>query len=312
VDILKRFVVKNFEKILVFVILLVAFLGTLLVENTSVVLDFYFLPVLVAGYFLGKRSGLLAAVLSILLVLLSALIFPQRMFAATRIWQDVAALCGWGGFLILTSIAVGSLYEVKEQQLHDLKNAYIGVLEILSKYLESTDPYTSGHSTRVSELATAIAIEMRLSAGETDNIRVAGLLHDIGKIEISGEVLRKAASLTSGEQAYLESHAQKGARLLSSIGGVLKEVVPIVLSHHQYFVSKLESDKGSGSQSVPLGARIIAVADAFDAMTSDRPYRRAMPPWQALEEIVSNSGRQFDPGVVEAFKQVAARRLETV
>jgi len=158
VDILKRFVVKNFEKILVFVILLVAFLGTLLVENTSVVLDFYFLPVLVAGYFLGKRSGLLAAVLSILLVLLSALIFPQRMFAATRIWQDVAALCGWGGFLILTSIAVGSLYEVKEQQLHDLKNAYIGVLEILSKYLESTDPYTSGHSTRVSEFATSIAI----------------------------------------------------------------------------------------------------------------------------------------------------------
>jgi putative nucleotidyltransferase with HDIG domain len=309
---LKRFVVTHFEKLLVGVMLTVAFLGTVLVESTSVVLDFYFLPVLVAGYFLGKRSGLLAAVLSILLVLFCAFLFPQRMFAASRIWQDIATICGWGGFLILTSVAVGSLYETKERQLQDLKNAYMGVLEILSKYLESTDPYTSGHSTRVSELATAIATEMNLSSGETDNIRVAGLLHDIGKIEISGEVLRKAASLNAGEQAYLESHAQKGARLLSSIGGVLKEVVPIVLSHHRYFVSKLESESGADPESIPLGARIIAVADAFDAMTSDRPYRRAMPPWQALEEIVSNSGRQFDPTVVEAFKNVAARRLETV
>ncbi|RPJ49394.1 MAG: HD domain-containing protein [Acidobacteria bacterium] len=141
------------------------------------------------------------------------------MFAASRIWHDTAAVCGWGGFLILTSVAVGSLYETKERQLFDLKNAYMGVLEVLSKYLESTDPYTSGHSVRVSELATAIATDMQLSAEETDNIRVAGLLHDIGKIEISGEVLRKAANLTSDEQVYMESHAQKGARLLSSIGG---------------------------------------------------------------------------------------------
>ncbi len=309
---LKRLILAHFEKILVGVILVVAFVGTLLVENTSVVLDFYFLPVLVAGYFLGKRSGLLAAVLSILLVLFCALMFPQRMFAATRIWDDTAAVCGWGGFLILTSVAVGSLYETKERQLEDLKNAYLGVLEILAKYLESTDPYTSGHSMRVSELATAIATEMHLSAAETDNIRVAGLLHDIGKIEISGEVLRKAATLNSSEQAYLESHALKGARLLSSIGGVLRDVVPIVLSHHRYFVSKLESGSGADPETVPLGARIIAVADAFDAMTSDRPYRRAMPPWQALEEIVANSGTQFDPKVVEAFKNVAAHRLETV
>ncbi|MFB3903916.1 MAG: HD-GYP domain-containing protein [Acidobacteriota bacterium] len=309
---LKRFVLAHFEEILVTVILLAAFLGTLFVDNTSVVLDFYFLPVLTAGYFLGKRSGLLAAVLSILIVLLCALLFPQRTFAAVRVWHDTAALCGWGGFLILTSVAVGSLYEKKEQRLQDLKNAYVGVLEILSKYLESTDPYTSGHSVRVSELATAIAAEMRLTATETDNVRVAGLLHDIGKIEISGEVLRKAATLSSNDQAYLESHAQKGARLLSSVGAVLREVVPIVLAHHQYFVNKLESGNGTGPDAVPLGARIIAVADAFDAMTSDRPYRRAMPPWQALEEIVSNSGRQFDPGVVEAFRKVAARRLETV
>lgn len=311
-DSVKSFIVNHFEKILVSVILLVAFLGTLLVENTSVVLDFYFLPVLMAGYFLGKRTGLLAAVLSILLVLCCTLAFPQRMFTSTRLWEDVAVFSGWGGFLILTSVAVGSLYETKERQLADLKNAYVGVLEILSKYLESTDPYTSGHSTRVSDWATAIATEMQLPTTDTDNVRVAGLLHDIGKIEISGEVLRKAASLTSGEQAYLESHAQKGARLLSSVGGVLKDVVPIVLSHHRYFVSKLDSGNGDHPEVVPLGARIIAVADAFDAMTSDRPYRRAMPPWQALEEIVSNSGRQFDPGVVEAFKKVAARRLETV
>ena len=311
-DRLKQFVLRHFERIVVAVMLVVAFLGTLFVESTSVVLDFYFLPVLVAGYFLGKRSGLLAAVLSILLVMLCALIFPDRAFAATRIYHDIAAVCGWGGFLILTSLAVGTLYEKKEQQLLDLKNAYIGVLEILSKYLESTDPYTKGHSVRVSEWATAIATEMRLPAGDVDNVRVAGLLHDIGKIEISGEVLRKAADLSAGESTYLASHAERGARLLSAVGGVLKEVVPIVLSHHRYFVGKLGSEDAADRESIPLGARIIAVADSFDAMTSDRPYRRAIPPWEALEEIVSKSGRQFDPEVVDAFKSVAARRLEAV
>ncbi len=309
----KQFAFKNFEAILIFAILLSAFLGTYFLDDPSIVLNFYYLPVLVASYFLGRRMGLLTAILSILLVLICALLFPSRFFSHNMLLQDIGRLSSWGGFLILASVTVGSLYEMNERQLHDLKNAYVGIVEILSKYLESTDRYTKGHSVRVSELAMEVAIAMDLHRTDVENIRVAGLLHDIGKIEISGHILRKAANLTTEEREQINKHAEKGARILSSVGSVLKEVVPIVMAHHEYFSNNGDGRTGASKEGqIPLGARILAVADSFDAMTTDRPYRKGMPPWQAREEVIVNAGKQFDPQVVEAFKRVIDKKLETI
>ncbi len=307
----KQFFLRHFEQILVAVILIAAFVGTYLIEEESIVLNFYYLPVVVAGYFLGRRTGVLTAVFSILAVLVFVLIFPQRFLGDKMLLHSIAKLSAWGGFLILASVTIGSLYEENERRLADLKNAYIGILEILSKYLESTDPYTKGHSVRVSELAMETAMIMDLPRNEVENVRVAGLLHDIGKIDISGEILRKAAQLTTEERELIDTHAVKGAYILSSVGSVLKEVIPIIVAHHQYFVETLdESDKETGK--IPLGSRILAAADSFDAMITDRPYRKGMPPWEALEEIIKNSGKQFDPEVVAAFKHVVTGMLERV
>jgi len=306
---IKEFVFQYFEKILVALILLTALAGTYFIEEKAIILNFYYLPVLVSSYLLGRRLGLLTSVLSILVVLLFAFIFPERFFESPDLWKNFAVLSSWGGFLILASIVVGTLYDLRERHLLDLKKAYVGILEILAKYLESTDRYTKGHSLRVSELAMEIAIAMELPRKEVENIRVAGLLHDIGKIEISGEILRKAADLTSEERELIDTHAARGANLLASVGGVLKEVVPIVLAHHKYFMSALEEETKDLAK-MPLGARIVAVADTFDAMTTDRPYRKGMPPWRALEEIIAKSGKQFDPQVVEAFKRVSGEKME--
>jgi putative nucleotidyltransferase with HDIG domain len=305
----KQFILRHFEKLLVCVILATAFIGTYLVEEKFIILNFYYLPVLVAGYFLGRRMGVLTAVFSILAVLICTLVFPGRFFTSKEILRGVAQLSSWSGFLILASVTVGTLYERNEQRVKELKNAYIGVLEILSKYLESTDRYTKGHSVRVSELATDIGIAMELPRSEVENIRVAGLLHDIGKIEISGEILRKAAKLTTEEKELMDLHAVKGAYILSAVGSVLKEVVPIVVAHHKHFVDALEGNNG-GTMKIPLGARVIAVADAYDAMTTDRPYRKGIPPWEALQEIVAKTGKQFDPEVVGAFKRVVSEKIE--
>jgi putative nucleotidyltransferase with HDIG domain len=307
----KQFLLRHFEKILVGIILMAAFVGTYLVEEKFIILNFYYLPVLTAGYFLGRRIGVLAAVFSILAVLICVLAFPQRFFEGGEILKVVAQLCSWGGFLILASFTVGTLYERNEQRVKELKKAYIGVLEILSKYLESTDGYTKGHSVRVAELATEIAVAMELQRPEVENIRVAGLLHDIGKIEVSGEILQKAAELSTEERELMDLHTVKGAYILSAVGSVLKEVVPIVVAHHKYFVESLEGKNGDGAK-IPMGARVVAVADAFDAMTSDRPYRKGMPPWEAFQEIVAKTGKQFDPDVVGAFKQVVSEKIEKV
>ena len=306
---LKQFILEHFEKILVAVILIVALIGTYAVEEKFIILNFYYLPVLTAGYFLGRRMGVLAAVFSILAVLICVLVFPGRFLGGKEILTSVAQLSSWGGFLILVSFTVGTLYEKNEQRVKELKNAYIGVLEILSKYLESTDRYTKGHSVRVSELATEIAIAMGLPRSEVENIRVSGLLHDIGKIEISSEILSKAAELSKEEKELMDLHTVKGAYILTAVGSVLKEVVPIVVAHHKYFTDTLENNNG-GNQKIPLGARVVAVADAYDAMTTDRPYRKGMPPWEAFQEIVAKTSKQFDPGVVDAFKRVVSEKLE--
>jgi len=305
----KQFILRHFEKILVVTILIVAFIGTYLVEEKFIILNFYYLPVLTAGYFLGRRMGVLAAVFSVLAVLICVLAFPGRFLDGKEILTGVAQLSSWGGFLILVSFTVGTLYEKNEQRVKELKGAYIGVLEILSKYLESTDRYTKGHSVRVSELATEIAIAMELPRGEVENIRVSGLLHDIGKIEISSEILSKAAELSTEEKELMDLHTVKGAYILTAVGSVLKEVVPIVVAHHKYFTETLENNNGV-TPKIPLGARVVAVADAYDAMTTDRPYRKGMPPWEAFQEIVAKTGKQFDPGVVDAFKRVVSEKLE--
>jgi putative nucleotidyltransferase with HDIG domain len=310
-DQVKQYILKHFEKILVAIIFVVAFLGTYLVEEVSLIFNFYYLPVLVASYFLGRRIGILVALLSIIDVMICAMLFPQRFFGDQVIWHSIVKLSSWSIFLFLASVTVGTLYEQNERRLEDLKKAYIGIIEILAKYLESTDRYTKGHSVRVSELSMEIAIAMELPRVQVDNIRAAGLLHDIGKIEISADVLGKAAALTTEEKELMDSHAVKGAYILTSVGGVLKEVVPIVIAHHKYFMDTIDGNERD-TRKIPLGARIVAVADSFDAMTTDRPYRKGMQPWNAVEEIVAKSGKQFDPEVVSAFKRVVSQKMERV
>ena len=160
----------------------------LFIPDAAVVLNFYYLPVLVAAYFLGRRTGVLVAVFSILLVVVCALVFPTRFLAYRSSLDHCEHPFVMGGIPHLTSVTVGTLYEANERRLHDLKNAYVGIVEILSKYLESTDPYTKGHSERVAALAMDISIAMELPRADVETIRVAGLLHDIGKIEVSGEI----------------------------------------------------------------------------------------------------------------------------
>jgi putative nucleotidyltransferase with HDIG domain len=283
-----------------------AIAGTSLIEEKFVLLNFYYLPALVAGYFLGRRMALLTAIFCVLAVAFLVSIGPENFYTTPGKAYVYAFIAAWAGFLMLSAITVGTLYEENRKRIEDLKRAYVGVLEILSKYLEDTDRYTKGHSLRVSEMAMDIGIAMELPREEVENVRIGGLLHDIGKVEISTGLIQKAANLTEEEKAVMDTHSERGAKLLSSVGSVLKGAIPIVLASHEFYS---ETEKG---KNVPLGARIVNVADSFDAMTSDRPYRKGLPPWKAFDEIEKGAGKQFDPKVVDAFRRVLATKLENV
>ncbi len=303
---IKSFVMKHFEELLVLTIALVIIVVNFFVIQKLAFLNFYYLPVLVAGYVLGRKMAILASLFCIALIAFSAINNPHLFLTDTGSLLLATDLMIWGGFLILAAYVVGTLYEQREKKISELKNAYIGVLEILAKYLESYDRYTRSHSLRVADYATSIAMAMELSRNEVENIKVAALLHDIGKVDISSALIKKAAALSGDEKEIVASHPRKGVELLSAVGGVLKDAMPIVEAHHEFFVER-KSIEDRKAKKIPVGARILSVADSFDAMVTDRPYRKGMPHWEAMEELEKCSGTQFDPQVVEAFKRVYAK-----
>jgi len=303
-DKVKSYMFHHFEQILVLCTLLSVLFVHYVVYQKMAFLNFYYIPVLVAGFFLGRRAAVLFSFFCMLLVALFYVAVPNFFIAATGDLSIELGLLFWGSFIMVTAYVTGTLFMHKERCLEDLRIAYIGVVEILSKYLESADRYTKGHSIRVANCATEIAIAMELPRVQIENIKAAALLHDIGKVEVSMNLIKKASVLSEEEKKIVDTHADKGAKILNSVGSVLKEAVPIVLSHHIRYEHMDVEDGPSLSAETKIGACIVAVADAYDAITTDRPYRAGKTPLQAMEEIEREAGKQFHPEVVEAFRRI--------
>jgi hypothetical protein len=176
------------------------------------------------------------------------------------------------------------------------------MLDVMVKSIEARDPYTSGHSQRVAELARVLAREIGLGIREIDNISTAALLHDVGKIyEEFAPLLRKGTRLTSDEFRVMQSHSIRSAELVGTVSGLRGYVERAVRHHHENFDGSGYPDGLAGDE-IPIGARIIMVADTVDAMSSHRPYRAALGYDVVSDELDRYSGSQFDPGVVRVLK----------
>ncbi len=187
----------------------------------------------------------------------------------------------------------------------DLESSFRETIQGLAMAVEAKDVYTHGHSEAVTNLCVAVATEMNCSSVFIDTLRQAGLLHDIGKIGISSNILNKAGKLSPEEYEIIKNHSQMGRRILEKIS-FLKDVVPIVYHHHERYDGKGYPDGLSG-EDIPLGARVIQVADTYDAMNSDRPYRKGLGHEMAVMELKRCSGTQFDPQCVDAFLRMVER-----
>lgn len=219
-------------------------------------------------------------------------------------------------FFALSSYHLGQLMNFYEETYHEIQElrqsyskslddynkSYISVIKTLATIIEAKDPYTHGHSDRVARYSVEIAREMGLAETEIEKIKQAALFHDIGKIGIDERILRKPGILNAEEKRSIDTHPSVGAIILGSIN-FLAAGIPNVRHHHERYDGKGYPD-GMDKENIPLGARIIAVADSYDAMTSDRTYRPKFSHNDAVAEVRKCAGTQFDPKVVLAFLRV--------
>lgn len=204
--------------------------------------------------------------------------------------------------------AVGHIIDKARQHLtllisnRQLQENSLHVLEAMVKTLEQRDFYTAGHSRRVTAWADAIAKEINLDAHTRQTIHLGGLIHDVGKIGIDDSILRKPAKLTTEEFEIIKTHPERGVQIIEPLE-FLRETVPIIMHHHER-IDGNGYPAGLVADEIPLGARILMVADTFDAMTSSRAYRKALSPETAIAELKRFSGLQFDPELVKIFLEI--------
>ena len=194
--------------------------------------------------------------------------------------------------LIETQLANAKIYA-------DLKELLFGIIRALTAAIDAKDPYTSGHSERVARVAVRIAEELRMPASKRSDLYVAGLLHDVGKIGIDDDVLKKAGPLTPDEYRRIQAHVEIGVTILKDLKK-LHHILPGVRHHHESYDGTGYPDGLSG-ENIPFEARILAVADSFDAMSSNRPYRKRLSLMQIDEILRKGRGHQWDPDVIDAL-----------
>ncbi len=298
-------------------------------------------PVLIIGLFAPgppsvKHLGVyVAAVAGQFVVGVGEAVLGDRFLTGTRVRENLPAAV-WSfwitllltplGFMLagvavdgpLMLLSVAPLYWLlhafsQERKEHldaalELSQTYRGTVMVLADVVEADDDYTASHCRSVVELCAAAGHQMGLAVADLQELEIAALLHDVGKIAIPGEILNKPTHLTEDEFELMKTHTIEGQALLERVGGRLARVGEIVRSCHERWDGRGYPD-GLAAEEIPLPARIVFCCDAYSAMTTDRPYRRAMSPEAALEELRLNAGTQFEPRIVDAVISVVEKGL---
>jgi HD-GYP domain-containing protein (c-di-GMP phosphodiesterase class II) len=204
---------------------------------------------------------------------------------------------------LLKSFSEQAAVAINNARLYQkIQDSYFEIVKALAQAIEAKDPYTHGHSARVMEYAVLIAQKLGLPEEEIESLRYAAILHDIGKIGVRGIVLNNPDSLTDEECDKIKKHPLIGEGIIKPIE-LLQPIRPLIRHHHEWYNGKGYPDGLSG-ENIPLDARILVIADAYDAMKSDRPYRKALTEDFIIQELKQGSGTQFEPKLVEVFLEI--------
>jgi len=301
---IKEFVRGHFEGAILGLILAGVFLMAFLVQNKFSFLNFFFLPVILSGYFLGKNRAVLMAVFSVLLVILylvyvELITGPKDFF----MFHEVINLVTWGSLLILTGALIGSFSEQREAKLDTLRKAYVGTLEIMLKYLESVDEATPP-AQRVARIAGRIAAAAGLETGEIENIKSASLLSVAGDLSSSLPLFVEMTDfLSSDEDVLVRSLDDRKKIMLRSTSLLLKEIQPLLRAFYVQYVQQSDTlDKDLTD--VPLGSSIMALAQVYDKIATRSAPFQGREEFSSMMEVQQLSGRTFPPEAVEALMLV--------
>lgn len=298
----------TFELMMVVLAVGIAVIYLVLGEQKIIVLNLFFLPIVLAGYFLGRFTAGLLALFCAIAATIATLLDPTGLANFSTPVLVGLALTTWAAALGLTALLVGTLCDERAATLRELHKAYVGVVEILSKYLQSANPRMKALSIRIAELSQAIAEEMNLSAKRVDDIRVAALLHDLGNVEVTTQLAGRAIdALQSPRNAHAERFTFLGVDLVQSLGSVLEGAMPLVLSQNDALRDYMRSEAATSRSDVPLGAEIIRVARVYVSATDELSEPSAASHQAALDELLADSPEVYNTAVVQALARVARR-----
>ena len=285
----------------------------------------YQLCIAIIAWRFGVRNGIIACVVLIMVIYLPFVTGLHQGFLLIDVGlillgMMISAVLGRQGDMARLLFKSTSELHQQTRQLKleiaerlkaekEIRSLSIGAIEALVFALEAKDKYSAGHSRRVTLFAMAIGKKLNLADQDMEDLRYGSLLHDVGKIAVDQLVQNKITRLTPNEYAHIMGHVQAGAEIVKPV--VNSKVVELIEHHHDQYDGGNQQQTVTG-KNIPQGARIIAVADAFDAMTSNRPYRAAMSIEQAVKEIRDFSGTQFDPVVVDAFLKIPPDEINAI
>lgn len=303
---IKEFILKHFEVSLIILILIGILAIAFLVHYKFSFLNFFFLPVILSGYFLGKRSAVLTGISCILLMILYLLFFKLLFGTGPGLSLDSAInIVTWGGFLILTGAIIGSLSEQRENKMRNLRRSYFGSLEILLKYMEVADD-TKPRSLRVARLAGKMAEAAGLEKREVENIKSASLLYEAGDLQSSLPFFEQVVDFMAGETEPSESHlGDRECVMLTSTASLLEEVEPILQNYFRHYVQEahiLDKDL----ENIPLGSSIIALADIHDRLEKGAPPLQEPEEYRTIEGIEKLGGRAFPHVAIYALHEATS------
>jgi HD-GYP domain-containing protein (c-di-GMP phosphodiesterase class II) len=295
---------RFFEVMLILITLAMTVLLVQMKEHRMVILNLFYLPVILSGYYMGRTSsGLLALFSAISVTIAMSIDFSGLAVYSTPVMVGLVVTV-WGGVLGLSALLIGTLCDERAEKVKELHSAYVGVVEVLAQYLQSGNPRVKARSNRVAELSQKVAERLKLSQKQIDDIRVGALLFEIGNVEITTKLITKAVDSLESNPLRDEQHTFQGMDFVHSLEPVLTGAIPLLVNQDDAVHDLLTVEHGVAPLDIPIGAKIIRTIRAYDVMTNDGSTAHPMSASDAVTTLRRESLSPGEARVIDALEYV--------